>query len=669
VSEISYQLLRELSVISENDNPEIHSIYESAVQNLDLTGIDYCTIRDLVKLSGRNDPSLHLMLIAMFASLGEGSVCLKLDPESLSRKLKPIAGTKTETSVQSILKDVKKYAELIHVNNDASPQLFTDPRDEYKPLILAGDGDSSYLYFQKYYVAERSLRKRLSAVMERNVPLAKDPDAVKEIIHTVLEEKPVFINRVKAILNEEQKLGVTLPLHENFVLISGGPGTGKTFIVLNLVRVLVRMGVPVQRIKIAAPTGRAAQKLTEAIQRGIASLSGRDSPDRELAGLKGTTIHRLLEYSPSRNDFAHNKYNTIRADMIIVDEASMIDLVLLEKLFEAIDERTSIVMLGDRNQLPSVEAGAVLAHLIPDEENPAGKVKRRLVLLRDSYRSEPMIRETAREINNQNYGVIDSIPELDLSQGLSLEGIRRIRPGKTGQPYYKELHRLLDFWVEHSYFKQDKKAGSFRTLVDRACDHVLDPADPELAACVEDIFSYLDEARILSPVKSGISGASGINSYIAGRIGSALDPLGGGKIFSGAPIIITKNDYARELYNGEVGVILRGNDGRYYGLFRRMDGFSAFPAEALPPFELSYAITVHKSQGSEYGRVLFIIPDGLNENLLTREILYTGITRAKKLALLYSSTDMLARAIRNRVERQSGINLSEPEKPFRERFI
>jgi exodeoxyribonuclease V alpha subunit len=174
---------------------------------------------------------------------------------------------------------------------------------------------------------------------------------------------------------------------------------------------------------------------------------------------------------------------------------------------------------------------------------------------------------------------------------------------------------------------------------------------------VRDIFSRLDEARILCPQKSGISGASGINSYLAGAMKQAFDPGGAGSFFSGAPVVITRNDYARELYNGDSGVILRGNDGRYYGLFRRVEGFIFLPVETLPPFELSYAITVHKSQGSEYRHVLIIISDGVNENLLTREILYTGITRAKKLAVIYSRAAILSKAIGNRIERQSGISL------------
>jgi len=135
----------------------------------------------------------------------------------------------------------------------------------------------------------------------------------------------------------------------------------------------------------------------------------------------------------------------------------------------------------------------------------------------------------------------------------------------------------------------------------------------------------------------------------------SLDPAGTGGIFGGAPIIITRNDYDRSLFNGDVGVIMKGGDGRYSGVFSRFDGFASYPVEGLPPFEPSFAITVHKSQGSEYGGVLLVLPEGMTDFLLTKEILYTGLTRAKRLVIICAGRDDLRRAIQNRLERESGI--------------
>jgi exodeoxyribonuclease V alpha subunit len=649
--DISPQLLHELHVISEKDPAELRSIYEEATRTLDLRSIDYCTIRDLVRLSGKSDAALHLVLIALFVSLNEGSVCLKLGPESLKKKLEPLSGVDTGKLAKIFLSKIDSFAELIYTRDAASPPLFNDPRSEYKPLVLLQEGDEYFLYFQKYYDAEQKLKQCLDALMQRRVSLSDDPERVRAAMHSVLHEKPLYIQGVKAVLNDGQTKGIMLPLLKNFVLVSGGPGTGKTFIVFTLLRVLARLGVPVERIKIAAPTGRAARKLTEAIQSGIASIPDRDAPFDAIADLQGTTIHKLLGFSPSRNDFSYNANNKIQADIIIIDEASMIDLVLLGRLFEAVADRTAILMLGDRNQLPSVEAGAVLAHLIPDKKRPSDTMADRIVLLDESYRSGQFIRTIAKGINDQDPGIIEAIPELKANLEFPAEGIWRIDLSAARGQVYKHLRRVLNSWVTHFYSGKD---GPMRSHVAQAFAHNLNEMDEGFSACGRAIFSCLDEARILTPLRSGGFGTAGINSYIAGAVGGAFDPAGSGKIFSGAPIIIEKNDYDRELFNGDVGVILRGNNGRYYGVFRSADGFRTFPVEALPPFELAYAITVHKSQGSEFGCVLFIVPEGMNAHLLTKEIIYTGITRAKRLAVIYSGKAILAQAIRNKMDRQSG---------------
>jgi exodeoxyribonuclease V alpha subunit len=196
---------------------------------------------------------------------------------------------------------------------------------------------------------------------------------------------------------------------------------------------------------------------------------------------------------------------------------------------------------------------------------------------------------------------------------------------------------------------------SFQKLVLSVSGQEPDMDDHGFTDRLKKILSRLDEARILTPIRSGISGTSGINGHIQGMLEGAFDPAGRDNIFSGAPILITKNDYTRELFNGDVGVIFRSGDGRYYGVFNRSGGITVYPVETLPPFELSYAVTVHKSQGSEYGHVLFIMPEGIPDALLTTEILYTGLTRAKSLVILYAKSTTLSQAIQNRTERESGI--------------
>jgi exodeoxyribonuclease V alpha subunit len=678
VEAVSVQLLRDCSVLSDEDPPELRAVYEAAVAKLDLQLIDYLTIRDLVALAGSGGEPLHLLLIAMFMSLYEGSVCLRLSEESLGKKLAPLAGDGARSPIRAILKDMGDFSELIYEKDPSGPRLFDDPRDSYRPLVLVREGGDRFLYFQKYYSAEQALKATLADILSRKTTVPESTAPLAAAVKAVLAERPLLLGGAPAVLNPGQLLGMVLPSLNNFVLVSGGPGTGKTFIVINLLRTMARLGVRPERMRITAPTGRAAQKLAEAVRRGILSLADPDEADLALASVQGETLHRLLRYSPSRNDFMHDRYNRLPADLIVIDEASMIDIMLLGRLLESAEEGARIVMLGDRNQLPSVEAGAVLSDLIAGSHTarfsdaaaavvrdivpgleaaqlpaaPANPLEDRVVILTDSYRSEQGITAIAVRINAQDESVAGEIPLLDPRDGLPGHGVWRVEPGAAGGEYRRGLHALLAAWAERYYESAAPSGASYRDIVAGAGASLA--AGGEDSTPLRELFVRIDEARILSPLRSGAAGTTGINRYLADGIGRTIDPGGTGQLFAGAPVIVTRNDYNRSLFNGDVGVIMR-TGGRYSGLFSRYDGFVSFPVEALSPLELSFAITVHKSQGSEYGAVLLVLPEGMTDLLLTKEILYTGLTRAKHLVIIYAGRDMLRRAIHNRLERESGI--------------
>ncbi len=686
MNDVSMQRLMDLSVLSESDPPELKSIYRAAVDELDLLTIDYQTIRDLVQLAGSTDSTLHLILITLFSSLADGSVCLELSPDSLKMKLQPLCGAKAGAWSKAILSAICSYPALIYVRDETSPVLFEDPHETFKPLVLVNAVGGRFLYFHKYHAAEKAAGDALEVLLSRESRLRAEPGILASAIREVLHERPVILKGAPALLNSGQRLGVVLPALKNFIIISGGPGTGKTFIVLTLLRVMARLGVAPDRIRIAAPTGRAAQKLTDSIQRGIASITERDQYDDFLALLQGTTLHRLLQYSPSRDDYLHNRFNPVPADLIIIDEASMIDIVLLGKLFEAVDKGACLVMLGDRNQLPSVEAGSILADLIPgdramfftrsvadtvrqlfpdsdisvygetaEQRLDAGgpRLADRVVILHESYRSDESIKAIAEGINRQDRTILDRIPEWDSHGSLPEQGVWLTKASTDGESGIHWLHRILSSWAASHYESAREDAASYRSLVAEISKSDLNTEDRTTADVITTILARLDEARILTPLRSGLSGTAGINSFLLEKLGMSFDPSGRGGFFSGAPIIITKNDYDKGLFNGDVGVILKGSGGRYFGAFAGFDTIKLFPIESLPPFEPSFAITVHKSQGSEYGSVLMVLPEGAPERLLTTEILYTGLTRAKKLVVIHAARPLLLQAIRNRTERVS----------------
>ncbi len=688
--DISFQRLIELSVVAPDDPPELKSIYQASIERFDLTAVDYLTIRDLLAISCIHHIHVHLLLIILFVSLSGGSVCLDMSPESLLSIIKIFDLGQNDTHIAAILSATDDLIPLIH-RVTTSPSL-EDPFETYKPLVLVDSTEGRFLYFQKYYAEEHSLLQSLTSFVRRDPSPLVEWEKLSSVVDSVLHQKPPVIQGTPALLNDEQKAAVLLPALGSLSLISGGPGTGKTFIALAILRIMTRLGIPPERICIAAPTGRAAQRLTDAIHRGLASIPGRDPHDEALAALHGTTLHRLLRYSPSRNQFLHNRHNRIEADLVILDEASMIDITLLAGLFESLDDGTRLVMMGDRNQLPSVEAGAVLADLIPHGRNhgfsapilsnmkmlspgidltPLSQssgdtfptavghpLDDRVVILNRSYRSGKDIQEIAAALQSADLDTLAGIRELDLHRGLPESGVWRIEPGKFDPHPVREIRTLLGLWSDRHYTPHVPSGKAFESLIARVTNpgHIV--VDSDLSGNFDECISTLDRARILTPLRSGLTGAAGINALLSEKIGPIFDSSGTDRLFSGMPIMITRNDYTRELFNGDIGLVIKGPEGIYYAAFSRIDGPSFHPVESLPPYEPAYAITVHKSQGSEYDQLLLMLSESVPEIMLTAELVYTAITRAKNLVILYTNQSVLIRAAQNRTRRFSRIRIN-----------
>jgi exodeoxyribonuclease V alpha subunit len=469
----------------------------------------------------------------------------------------------------------------------------------------------------------------------------------------------------------------------NFTIVSGGPGTGKTSIVLNILRLFSRRGVGPSRMVIAAPTGRAAMRLTESIRKGLRSIEQPDSRDSALSDMEAVTIHRLLQFSPMKNSFAYNREQTLPADLIIIDEASMIDITLLGALLDAVNQGATMVLLGDKNQLPSVEAGAVLADLMPDgvmarysatalslldevcqgaaarygalaDRDDAARVDR-FLMLDQSYRSGKDILEIAHRIIADPLDLAAYIPPIH-SSALAATGIFRIDPLESGN----SLEAVLARWASLNFL--DTAGGpSFRDLARMAAryspEHL---ADEEFRSVIQGLFAFIDRSRIISPTRRGPWGIEAVNRRMGAIMSRDLSQAAlYGPSDLAEPVIMTRNDYSRDLFNGDVGIALTASDGARHVFFSGLQGFRCFPVHALSGLEAAWAITVHKSQGSEYDRVLLLMSDK-NDRLLTREILYTAITRARDLAVMYADAPTINRAAASRMERESGISLPSP---------
>jgi exodeoxyribonuclease V alpha subunit len=656
-----------------NASPELLRVLEGAAENAGLLRGDYFTIRDWLEIADypAAEELMALLLVLMLA-LEEGSLCVEASAESIARRLTDLVGAA----------DALKWGRRIlrELADDGFPRLIGTAAGDHRPVILHTIGARRYLYFQKHLKAEldchRLLQQRL-AVAAADV----QPDELAQVLRDVLVERPLLSAGRPLQLDEEQRLAVGTALLRNLVIISGGPGTGKTSIVLTLLRCLIRRGYAPDRIALAAPTGRAAQRLGDALRAGLEALPGakdESSPDRRLGELRTSTVHQLLAYRPSRNVFARHAENPIPADVVIVDEVSMVGVVLMAQLLQALEAGAKLILLGDKDQLPSVEAGAVLAALVPDGRSagfgpglarqlaaalpeakvPAAADDRPLrdcvVLLKTNHRSQREIRAAADAINRRDGELIDRLPVLSFADGVS-PGVcwDRVESacgcwvleqtlGTAG-----ELRAFLHGWADQAYFRSRHDGTTLGDLIRAPLS--------DASADVARMFVLLERFRLLTLVREGPWGSVEINQCLDQMLRPRLDPAARGGLFAGSPVLITRNDPVRQLNNGDVGLTLRDRRGAIRVVFARQGGYLVLGEESLPAHEPGFALTVHKSQGSEYGNVLVVLPPEGGRRLLTKELLYTAITRAKSLAVLCGTRAALKYAIGRHIVREAGM--------------
>lgn len=675
--------LVQMRLVPEEDG-DLRRLYQGQNGPPAIPIVDYLTLRDLCELGQCREVPLQGLLLCLLLAREEGSSCLRLDVASLRRYL----ATWQETS------EATKWAARIKAWFDRGrlPPSLVGAGPEFCPIICVDGKETPRVYFHRYWKNESALREALIRRLKDTTTLPTSASAIKQlksVLTDVLDKHPAKFLGKPIQLNAEQRIAVALALVRRLLVISGGPGTGKTSTIFTLLRCLLRQGVDPKRIMLAAPTGRAAQRITDFLRTGARGLSPVAEIDAGLNQLAASTLHRLLRYNPTTGAFVYGADNPLPADVVIVDEVSMVDVVLMSRLVDAVPEQGRLILLGDKDQLPSVEGGTVMADLmppahgagfstptrkllsdlLPDVQLPAQSDKPRdgAVLLLQNYRSQKHIQTIAARINAQQVSVVDDLPRLSLKASDPWPAVPDLHPpGSTdgvpggcwlqenaGQP--KALHKVLDAWIKHHCLTTTPGNASYLELTQQ-CLHWKEGADP---SALNTLFARLNTFRVLTVVRDGPFGCEGVNEYLQERwhstFGSPLVP--GSGLFHGAPVMVTSNDHLKQIFNGDVGVVLRDASGGYRAVFPRFDGFTTYALDTLPPHELAFASTVHKGQGSEYDQVLLVLPPDLENRLLTKEIIYTGITRAKHLAVVCSSAEVLRVSIQRRCERESGLSL------------
>ncbi len=410
-------------------------------------------------------------------------------------------------------------------------------------------------------------------------------------------------------------------MRRRFAVVAGGPGTGKTTTVARIVALLAEqaaaVGAPAPLVALAAPTGKAAARLEESVHAEAAGLDVAPEIRDGLLALNASTLHRLLGWRPdSHSRFRHNRGNRLPHDVVIVDETSMVSLSLMARLIEAVRPEARLVLVGDPGQLTSIEAGAVLGDIVRAEGEG-------VVVLRHVYRYGAGIDALAAAIRgNDGDGVIAALKA-------GHDDITWI-PVDIGDPA-----------------AQDALAPVRHGVLAASREVIAAGRGGDAAAAIKALGAF----RVLCAHRRGAYGVSVWTARIEGWLAGELEL---GRWYPGRPLLVTENDYGLRLYNGDTGVVVTAEDGRTSAAFERRGSIVLFPPSRLAAVDTVYAMTVHKSQGSQFGTAAVLLP-AASSQVLTRELLYTAVTRARKRLILAGTEETIRAAVARPVARASGL--------------
>jgi len=506
--------------------------------------------------------------------------------------------------------------------------------------IVAEDGR---LYLTRYWSLERyvaaDLRERSRASTEHEASVSADAPtgsaaAAEREVRRLFDAAATADHPV----DQGQLAAALAAVDRDFVVISGGPGTGKTTTVARLLAGLVggmeEQGVE-RRIALVAPTGKASARMTEAIRQAVGTLSGVLSEEvvEHLDGLEATTIHRLLGRGTGAG-FRHGPADPLPHDILIVDEVSMVSLSLMAHLLAAVRPGAKVILVGDPYQLASVEAGSVLGDMVgiagvggvhAEPEPPAA--------IRDSVRSLSVVHRQG-------------------SDSAILELATAIRGGRADDVMALLRSERPDVtWIDPDDTSHKARLVHLEMEI---TDAAIGSVEAARADEIDRALEAITGVKVLCALHRGPGGVEGWNQRVEGRLRSA-GTIGPARSYSGRPVMVTENDYLNEVFNGDVGVAVRVDD-RYQVWFERAGGNQMVEEVRLDRSVTQWAMSIHKSQGSEFPHAVVALPPPPSR-ILTRELLYTGVTRAKDQLTVVAGEAAIRLAVERRVARASGLHL------------
>lgn len=666
------------------DNFTINSFLEKLTQMNALSKV-WLKVIDLLGSLQTDISEEALGLFALyFSQLDDGNICIPLDEKLLTQKWnhKWEGLLLIEKKLQQKEEDEEAFEQLIkkslpQINATTLPELIGE---EAKPFVIySTEKDGNWLFAAKYFKAKVSIENRIKALMQhKDIQLSQEEikklQASFSAITMTKKNKPL-------LLNKEQAEAVIRGQKENLI-ITGGPGTGKTTVVCFLLWELLKSGgYSDHHIYLAAPSGKAQDRLKESLTSGLEDfipeeLNKHKEIFDKLNSVEAYTIHRLLSYNPATNNFRYNAENRFDDKSIfVIDEASMIDISLFSSLLEAIPDKARLFILGDKDQLPSVQAGAVLGELLAKktgsvvelvtsnrfkEKSPIGYLKNAM------QKDNEVLDEKLLPLSSWEEWKTDkksfSIPEADENP------VTTFIPETKYAERKKQIEEIIEGWSKAFY---ENLVTAAKELQDNFSQEKLDL-----------LWESGNSARILCAERNGLQGVQDINEEICKSIiqNTKLKLSSSDEYFTGQLLLVTKNHSMFCLYNGDSGIVIEKNDLKYLmikkeaqkdrpqtetsemqkkGIFRE-GNYLFYPLHLLPreSLEAAYAITIHKSQGSGYPAILVFLPEQAGHPLLNRQIAYTAITRTKGSTYIFADYETLENARKTVIQRDTLISLN-----------
>lgn len=624
--------------------------------------LDLRVAERLCRLTRAADPALVTLAALAAAAPRGGHVCVDVatidGPVVVARPPATGAGERPDPVQLAPLDGV---ATVLDAAVDTGLARRSDATRRDTPLVV----DQTRVYLDRYWSYEDALLQRLVA---RSVDVAGPADA--GVVRAVLDQVAPHDEAGPAV--DRQRLAVANALLRPLSVLSGGPGTGKTHTVVSLLVAHVLLaqarGAPPPRLAIAAPTGKAAARLEEAIRDAVTE---RDLPPEAMAvveGLHGSTLHRLLGYrrsTPTR--FRHDADTPLPHDVVVVDEASMVPLSLMAKLVAAVHPDATLVLVGDRDQLTSVEAGAVLGDVCGPAA-PGASLR-----LSDAW-TEVLADVTGAPVADERVpmstpGVWDGIVQLerffrfgeDSGIGAVARAIQRVGDDAGAVLGLLTGERVEEGAEVDRYDDVELLAPAAGPTLPAALRGAVSAAFAPYVAAVADAdaeaaLDALDRLRVLCAVREGPLGVRAVGDLVASWVADASDGVlrPGEEWYVGRPVLVTRNDHDLGVMNGDVGVTLE-REGRRVVAFRHADGqVRVVPAIRVADCETVWAMTIHKSQGSQFDHAVVVLPER-ESPITTRELLYTGTTRARQRVTVVATEQRLAEAATRPVRRATGL--------------